>query len=250
MSEAAQVLAGPQRWIATGKDLLALLRDLVLVLLFLMLLIGPGFIGERLSRAGFEQGSLMGFTWKNRAKSFGAETIELKRALEVANQKLLAQAAFLKGMEAELASLRATSTDPQQSRRIDALVSQNRKAVQQSIQTSIGLAEQLSASQPVAAQAREALGTSQKWAVVLGADRTIEQAQHESRSAILRGIPSVGLYQRRGAIRTVALAETKQAAEALLPKARLRNKDAYVVDFDKWCPKRETQDKLTVCVEQ
>ena len=43
--------AGGPAWIGTGRDLLALLRDGALVLIFLMLLLIPGVIGERASAA-------------------------------------------------------------------------------------------------------------------------------------------------------------------------------------------------------
>ncbi len=235
--------------IAIGKDLLALLRDFVLVAIFLLLLAMPAFVGERLSSAGFEEGSFMGFSWKSRAQNYGAEAIKLKQALESANQRVLAQAAQLRRNEAELASLRAGASSPEQKRRIDDLVARNRALAERSVAASVKVAEQLRTSQPIVSEARETVGAKPEWAVVMGADRTLEEAQVESRRAILRGMSGVGLYQRQGSFRTVALAPSRHAAEAMLPQARVRSRDAYVVAFDKWCPRREVRENYTICID-
>lgn len=249
MSQNEQGVRGPA-WIATGKDVLALSRDGVLVLLFLMLLVMPGVIGDRLSRAGFEEGSLMGFKWKNKAQDYGAEVIRLKQGLEAANRQVILQSVQLRNTSAELARLRATASSPQQAADLDRLGKANQRVAQESIATSTRLSDQLRASQPVVLDARETLGAATPWAVVMGADPTLAEAQVESRRAVLRGLPNVGIYLRQGYFRTVALAPTKAAADKLLPNARVRTRDAYVVRFDRWCAKREAVEGYSRCLGQ
>lgn len=246
-SAPAKAGAGPP-WIGTGKDLLALLRDGALVLLFLMLLVMPNVIGDRLSRAGFEEGSLMGFKWKKKAEDYSEGVIKLKQALEAANRQVIAQSAQLRATSAQLDKLRANASSPQQAAILDRLSKANQRLAQQSIATSAKVADQLRSSQSLVLDARETLGAAPQWAVVMGGDRTLAEAQVESRMAAMRGMPSVGIYLRQGSYRTVALAADRAAADALLPNARVRTRDAYVVRFDRWCPKREAVEGYVRCL--
>ena len=50
--------------IIIGKDLFALLRDFSLFLLAALLLLFPAQLNDILMRAGFEEGSVVGFKWK------------------------------------------------------------------------------------------------------------------------------------------------------------------------------------------
>src|ERR1041384_8251497 len=52
------------KFIAMGKDSVALLRDLVLFILVLLLLFFPTTFNNLLTNAGFEEGSFVGFKWK------------------------------------------------------------------------------------------------------------------------------------------------------------------------------------------
>lgn len=49
------------------KDFIALVKEGLLLILFLLLLFFPSYINNILIRAGFTEGSLMGLTWKQKA---------------------------------------------------------------------------------------------------------------------------------------------------------------------------------------
>jgi hypothetical protein len=49
-----------------GKDAVALLRDAALFFLGILLILFPGQFNSMLVRAGFEEGSIVGFTWKKK----------------------------------------------------------------------------------------------------------------------------------------------------------------------------------------
>lgn len=49
------------------KDFLSLLKDGLLLILFLLLIFFPSYFNRMLERAGFTEGSLMGFSWKQKA---------------------------------------------------------------------------------------------------------------------------------------------------------------------------------------
>src|SRR6478609_3690912 len=69
--------------ISNGKDLVALLRDLSLVVIFLLLLICPEGFNGILTNAGFEEGSILNFKWKNSALKSNAELQETSSQLEM-----------------------------------------------------------------------------------------------------------------------------------------------------------------------
>ncbi|MEO6358699.1 MAG: hypothetical protein ABIU77_24405 [Ferruginibacter sp.] len=49
------------------KDFLSVLKDGLLLTLFLLLIFFPLYFNKMLERAGFTEGSLMGFSWKQKA---------------------------------------------------------------------------------------------------------------------------------------------------------------------------------------
>lgn len=49
------------------KDFLSLFKDGVLIAMFLLLIIFPSYFNTILERAGFTEGSMMGFSWKQKA---------------------------------------------------------------------------------------------------------------------------------------------------------------------------------------
>ena len=66
------------------KDFISIFRDGLLLILFLLLIFFPSALNDMLSKAGFTQGSVMGFTWEDKAM----------QSKEVADSsQLLAQAA-------------------------------------------------------------------------------------------------------------------------------------------------------------
>lgn len=66
------------------KDLISIFRDGLLLILFILLIFFPTTLNDMLTKAGFTQGSVMGFTWEDKAM----------QSKEVADSsQLLAQAA-------------------------------------------------------------------------------------------------------------------------------------------------------------
>src|SRR6185503_13562032 len=81
--------------IGVGKDAVALLRDLALFVLAVLLLIFPGTFNGVLTKAGFEEGSLVGFKWKSKLvesdaalKEARSTITDLKAQLDKTSQAL------------------------------------------------------------------------------------------------------------------------------------------------------------------
>jgi ElaB/YqjD/DUF883 family membrane-anchored ribosome-binding protein len=60
---------GPPRFIGNAKETLAVAREALIVLAFLLLVCWPTAFNGILERAGFIKGSLMGFEWENKVKA-------------------------------------------------------------------------------------------------------------------------------------------------------------------------------------
>lgn len=94
------------------KDFLSIFKDVVLIALFLLLICFPALFNGILERAGFTEGSLMGFSWKQRAKE--------SRAVADSSQQIALQAGLqmeqmqqrLDSISKKLVTLSATTNDP------------------------------------------------------------------------------------------------------------------------------------------
>ena len=106
----------------------------------------------------------------------------------------------------------------------------------------------IAANAPLVRQAERAASTEQRWAVVYGGDTTLAQARYEAVDMARRyALPDTAIYLRQGSYRSVALAASRDEADALLAKARQRRSDAYVVNLAKWCPQPQQREGYREC---
>ncbi len=90
------------------KDFIAILRDGLLLCMFLLLLFFPVVFNGILERAGFSEGTLMGFTWKKKAlESQKVADTSQQLALKATN-KMEEMQANLNNISKKLDSLPAT----------------------------------------------------------------------------------------------------------------------------------------------
>jgi hypothetical protein len=233
-----------QRRVSVGKDVLSLLRDTTLVLLFLLLLVAPSFVGERLNQAGFEEGSVLGFKWKKKAETFGNSTRELEQSLLDAKRQLNEQANVLTLNQRVIADLtRRLGTEPAN---VTAVTEKNREALARTAAVSAATTRTLRRNEDAVDQAR-ALAGDAKWAVVMGGDQKLAEARYEVAQARRSGIADATLYLRQGWDRTVVPAASNSEAEQFRSLGRDRHPDAYIVDLTKWCPQANREGEITKC---
>jgi hypothetical protein len=95
------------------KDFFAMCREGLLVGLFLLLLVFPGCFNSILERAGFTDGSFMGFTWKNKAlQSQQVADSSQKLAVEASTQ-LEEMQNKLDSISKRLAAVAVTENNPE-----------------------------------------------------------------------------------------------------------------------------------------
>jgi len=81
------------------KDLVSTLRDLLLLVLFVLLLTKPKFINDRLVAAGFTKGSIAGFEWETQIKSSTEQTKAAGETVQKANENYSDLVARLNDLE-------------------------------------------------------------------------------------------------------------------------------------------------------
>jgi hypothetical protein len=223
-----------------GKNGLALLRDFMLFLLILLLLLFPTRLNDILTRAGFEEGSIVGLKWK--AKLIDSD-VALKEARVVINDLT----ARLDATSQALMRAQAASADPATKVNVDQVAAANAsvKATSASVQSTIG--RTLAESAPLVQEAQGQLAG--QWGVVFGGDTSLNAARHEvDVIAPKLGLRNPAIFLRQRVYRSVSVADTRTEAEELLAKARQRRSDAYIVRMSSWCPDAQQRDRYRECL--
>ena len=110
--------------IATGKDLVALLRDAALFVLAVLLVLFPGQFNSILVNAGFKEGSIAGFKWESKLVATDQQlknTSDRIAVLQEENSKLLVA----------LRDANSKAKDPELLRRYEELDATNKRVEQQ-----------------------------------------------------------------------------------------------------------------------
>lgn len=81
------------------KDLVSTVRDLLLLVVFILLLTMPKFINDRLVAAGFTKGSIAGFQWETQLKSSTEQTKAAGETVQRANENYSDLVARLNDLE-------------------------------------------------------------------------------------------------------------------------------------------------------
>lgn len=86
------------------------------------------------------------------------------------------------------------------------------------------------------------------WAVVFGADRTLEEAQAEvNRLARQTPYKTAQIFLRSGSYRTVVQFDSRSAAEEGLGQMRVIRSSSYLIDMHRWCPNTQQQRGYLDC---
>lgn len=235
--------------IALGKDTLALVRDGLILLMLLLLLGSPVFFRDRLVQAGIVKGNLLGVEFdllREAATDSTAELAEQKRLTEELKQRLAET-------QKQLGEVANRSRDPaaldawQQARARNEPVQQAATAQGQSASRVIEKAGSSIARALVETPVQASADVERGWAVVMGGDTSLEQAQHELARARRAGLANASVVQRDGWFRTVAQFASQDEATRALAAARNVRADSYLIDWQRWCPSPKPAEGHRVC---
>jgi hypothetical protein len=218
-------------YVNTGKNLLSLLRDFVLVMIFLMLLTAPSFVGKRLADAGFTRGKFLGIEWESKAADFNKIDTQLKDANLVMNQ----QSEQLR-KNAEIFKKFADDQPVKPQELLD-LRNKNEEVLATAKTANAAISSTIAKVAPIAEEAEKIVTTNQQWAVVFSGNSNLAGGNYERKtSARLYGVAGSQVYYRAGSFRVATLINDRSDATDIIKKLSLRYPDAYVVNFKTWCP--------------
>jgi hypothetical protein len=231
--------------VSVGKDSVSLLRDLFLFLLAMLLLVFPTRFNDVLTKAGFEEGSIVGLKWR-------AKLLDSNNALNEAHATITDLQAQLQETTQALKEAQAKPNDPNLNNKISQLEQKNVELNAATASVANTVANTLTANEQFVERAQNTMDTGGKWGVVFGGDATLEGAMDEIKSEAPRyGINGATIYHRQGSFRSVLVQNSRDEAQAALAKAKQRRSDSYVVNISNWCPNAVQQnDSLTECQQR
>ena len=228
-------------FLSTWKDLVALVRDTLLLALVVLLLAFPTTFNNLLVSAGFEEGSIVGFKWK-------AKLVESDQALKEAQANITDLTAQNEKLSRALAAAQARSGDPAEKLLLTKLEDENNKLKQASAKVEASVQVTIASNAVLVEKAQTSSGATLQWGVVYGGDTDLAAAQYEVETAAKKyGLTNTSIFFRQGSFRSVATAADRSDAEQLLFKAKNRRSDAYIVNLNTWCPNRTAKAGYTEC---
>jgi hypothetical protein len=215
--------------ISVWKDLVSLLRDSSLLLLAVLLIAFPTRLNSVLVSAGFEEGSVVGFKWKSKLVDSDAALKETRATISDLQKKN-------DEMAKALAEANAQINDPALKENIAKLEQENKQLMVTTQQVQASVSNTIASNAPLVDKALS-VTTANKWGVVFSGDSTLESAKYEVDVVAPKlGLPNPSIYFRQGSYRSVSVVADKQQADQILPKAKMRRQDAYIVNMSTWCP--------------
>jgi hypothetical protein len=223
-----------------AKLTFGLVRDLSIGLLLLLLLAWPEAINNRLTAAGFEEGSFMSLKWKKKVVQDDAALKEAQAIILRQQEQLNGQRKALDALQKKLPEVAALPEVARLQKKSSELAAQSEAgldALQSTISSNRGIVERASkaASDP-------------RWVVIFGGDVTSEDARYEINRAKGR-LPEPQIMYRSKSYRSISILLDRDAAYAVLPTARQLNKNAYAVSLAGWCPRYQKRDDYLECTE-
>ncbi len=232
-------------WIAAGitlgRDIFSLLRDAAVFVLALLLLLFPTRLNEVLTRAGFEEGSIVGFKWKS-------QLVEADEALKEAQATIGTLQRQLQEASAALAAAReAVGEGSALQQRIDGVERAGRALAQSTAAATQAVQSAISANAPLVERAQQSLPAPGGWAVVFGSDRSLAAAGDEIARARALGVQGTGIYRRNDWYASLAVVASHEEAAEYLQRVRTFRDDAYLTRFASWCRTPQPRDGHVDC---
>jgi hypothetical protein len=227
--------------IGSGKDLVALLRDLLLFLIALLLLFFPSTLNNVLKNAGFVEGNVAGFKWE-------ANLIASDSALKRSQGTIVSLQLQLDSMSSMLKEAQKKISDPEFNDKIASLEKSSAQVNLAATQTQVSVKKAISSNRALVRNEQNAVNMSVPLGVVISGDATLQGATDEVKIIASRyGIPGASIYLRDRSYRTVYVTSDRGEAEQILSLAKKRRNDAYIVTMDSWCPDSESLNGYQRC---
>jgi hypothetical protein len=223
--------------LGAAREATALARDILIALLVLVIVVRPAVLKSWLTALGVSKATIFGLELTPGSEKELAATIDgLKQQRDAAifERNSMAQKAEQALREVE----RLKGADP--------AVTQALTSIRASV--AVPASSSGSGNSSWVSSARQAIDSGGRWAVVYGGDPSLADAQGEMGWAARNGLNGAAVFNRQGSFRSVVVADSPEAADALLGTVRKRRADAYVVNMQTWCPKPQQKEGYSQCI--
>lgn len=228
--------------VSIGKELVAMLRDAMLLVMAILLLVWPKVIKNVLVDAGVKKGNFAGMEWEAnfsqsdenlvKSQSTIADLIEQNGKLSKALSEVKAQISNTE-VKADIAKLEQINT----------------RLIANATKAQVSAAANILANAPLVQEIQVSTDKSTTWGVVYGGDQKLDSAEYEIKTTAPKfGLTNVAIYYRQGSYRSVATTIDRLQASQLLNKAKEHRKDAYIVNMLTWCPNAAQKEGYFECV--
>jgi hypothetical protein len=228
--------------VSTGKDLAALLRDFVLLIIFLALLLCPEKFNDIMIKAGFEEGSIIGMKWK---KGITKSDIALKEA----QATITVLGKQLDSVSKILGEAKKLTDDPDLKKKITEIQVKNNVVKSESKLVQASVKNTITSNAVLVENAQKAVNDNSSWGVVFSGDSNLKSAQYEVKIVDRKfGISKAIIYLRQGSYRSIAILNDRYQAEIILDILKKRRPDSYIVPMSTWCKNSIQRDGYLECI--
>jgi hypothetical protein len=238
---AASRTAAQRERLALLRDYSTLTRDLLIAGLILFCVVRPDILRSWLGALGVSKATLFGLELNpgnEKALASTIDTLKQQRDAAIFERNSMAKKAEEALREVE----RLKGADPAVTDAIASIQASTRAA-------SAAPSPKAALNQSLLVEsARRAIDGGGRWAVVYGGDTSLEAARVDMGWGQRNGLEGRTVVNRQGIFRSIVLADSPEAAEALLETARRRRPDAYVVNMQTWCPRTEQRAGFMQCL--
>ncbi|HEX9946502.1 MAG TPA: hypothetical protein VGA98_03085 [Allosphingosinicella sp.] len=217
----------------------ALVRDFTIGLLLVLLFLAPAFINDRLTAAGFEEGSFLSLKWKKKVIQDDTALKEAREIIQRQKEQLERQHRALTALQRQVPAVAAVPG-------VARLQEETRQLAVQSQSGLDALQSTIRENRSIVAKAAES-AADPRWVVIFGGDSTPEAARDEIAKAIRLNLPEPQIMHRGNSYRSILIQPDRESAYALLPRARQIQSDAYAVSLNSWCPRFGKADGYLEC---
>lgn len=229
--------------ISASKDIIAMIKDILALLLLGFILIYPEKFKNYLISAGVTKVSWGGVEWQ---PQLSKADISLKDA----NLTIGTLSHRLDSSMNLLSRISESTSNESLKKEIDTLNNKNEKVLSETQIAQTAIKQTIKANAPIVNKVQDDLNEGGKWGVVWSGDATLDGAAYEMLYAKKNSIPNGAIYFRHGSYRSVAVMDSKTQANEILIKAKQRRADAYIVPMEVWCPVSNPKKGFLECVDQ
>ena len=221
------------RWkdrVATTKEGMDLLRQLLIVAIILLLLIWPSTIKGTLIKLGITKVNF-GVAEFNVSQQAQEETGDAAQRLGEANKTV-------ESVQQQIEALAQTTSDAKTRTGLERLNADLKQPLETIKTAEQNLNASLAAQNTIIQNATaEDVQDSGPWGIVISADKKLDpDAQDERDRAMSLGYKDAKIYFRQKWFRTVVGFPSLDNAQDALPKLRSIHSSCYLVNISKWCP--------------